>query len=255
MGEVADAVFGQNADELSAALAWVGALALRLRFISIFRRIPIWPSDWERIRLSFPGKLRLSVYFKVSDGILEKMAYFTFHLVPRLHIHSLGGSYCSGKRQIFNMFVVWACTGMWHAQPGISSSGVCGSSCSGWRKIPLGKRTEPYAARYSISMRSWLLSSAGSFSGLRICRMPFPICPPCSASETGCGTVRRYIICWNMRRNGFCVLSRRCRSGVFCRRSWSVHGMKRILQQPLLCWYGGRSWQRCFCSSYPIRNW
>ena len=26
----------------------------------------------------------------------------------------LGGSYCSGKRQIFNMFVVWACTGMWH---------------------------------------------------------------------------------------------------------------------------------------------
>ena len=26
----------------------------------------------------------------------------------------LGGSYCSKKRQAFNMFVVWACTGMWH---------------------------------------------------------------------------------------------------------------------------------------------
>ena len=47
MGEIADAAFSQSAGDLSAGFGWERWLTPG-RFISIFPRIPIWPSVWER---------------------------------------------------------------------------------------------------------------------------------------------------------------------------------------------------------------
>lgn len=42
------------------------------------------------------------------------MAHFAVHLVQGLYLYSSRRELLLKKRQAFNMFVVWACTGMWH---------------------------------------------------------------------------------------------------------------------------------------------
>ena len=115
MGEVADAVFGQNADELSAALAWVGALAYTAQIYFDFSAY----SDMAIVLGKIFGFhfLENFDYPYISKSVTEFWRRWHISLSTwfRDYIYiPLGGSYCSGKRQIFNMFVVWACTGMWH---------------------------------------------------------------------------------------------------------------------------------------------
>ena len=115
MGEVADAAFSQNADEMSVAFAWVGALAYTAQIYFDF-------SAYSDMAIGL-GKifgfhfLENFDYPYISKSVTEFWRRWHISLSTwfRDYIYiPLGGSYCSGKRQIFNMFVVWACTGMWH---------------------------------------------------------------------------------------------------------------------------------------------
>ena len=155
MGEVADAVSDRHADELSAALAWVGALAYTAQIYFDFSAY----SDMaiglgKRSGFRFAGKLRLSVYFKVSDGILEKMAYFTFHLVPRLHIHSSGRKLLLRKAPDFqHVCGVGMYGNVARRSLEFHRLGYVVLRAPGWRKIPLGEKDcsrTPAPRRHSV---------------------------------------------------------------------------------------------------------
>ena len=46
--------------------------------------------------------------------ILAALAYLAVELVPRLRLHSLGGSHCRLRRPCLNLLIVFALTGLWH---------------------------------------------------------------------------------------------------------------------------------------------
>jgi hypothetical protein len=62
----------------------------------------------------FFRKLQLSLYSTNGHGILAALAYISKHLVQRLCLYTLGGKPQGLKRQFFNIFIVWALTGLWH---------------------------------------------------------------------------------------------------------------------------------------------
>lgn len=115
MGEIADAAFSQSAGDLSVAFAWLGALAYTGQIYFDF-------SAYSDMAIGL-GKifgfhfLENFDYPYISKSVTEFWRRWHISLSTwfRDYIYiPLGGSYCSKKRQAFNMFVVWACTGMWH---------------------------------------------------------------------------------------------------------------------------------------------
>ena len=115
MGEIADAAFSQGAGDLSVAFAWLGALAYTAQIYFDFSAYSDMAIGLGRI-FGFHFLENFN-YPYISKSVTEFWRRWHISLSTwfRDYIYiPLGGSYCSGKRQIFNMFVVWACTGMWH---------------------------------------------------------------------------------------------------------------------------------------------
>ncbi len=115
MGEIADAAFAQNTGDLSAAFAWLGALAYTGQIYFDFSAYSDMAIGLGRV-FGFHFLENFN-YPYISKSVTEFWRRWHISLSSwfRDYIYiPLGGSYCSKKRQVFNMFVVWACTGMWH---------------------------------------------------------------------------------------------------------------------------------------------
>ena len=115
MGELADAAFSQGAGEITTAFAWLGALAYTAQIYFDFSAYSDMAIGLGRV-FGFHF-LENFDYPYVSKSVTEFWRRWHISLSTwfRDYIYiPLGGSYCSRGRHIFNMFVVWACTGLWH---------------------------------------------------------------------------------------------------------------------------------------------
>ncbi len=115
MGELADIAFSQNTATMSAAFAWLGALAYTAQIYFDFSAYSDMAIGLGRI-FGFHFLENFN-YPYISKSVTEFWRRWHISLSTwfRDYIYiPLGGSYCSKKRQAFNMFVVWACTGLWH---------------------------------------------------------------------------------------------------------------------------------------------
>ena len=115
MGTVTDEIFAMPTDTLSVSLAWVGALAYTAQIYFDFSAYSDMAIGLGRI---FGFKFHENFkYPYISTSVTEFWRRWHISLSTwfRDYIYiPLGGSYCSAARQIFNMFVVWFCTGLWH---------------------------------------------------------------------------------------------------------------------------------------------
>lgn len=115
MGEIADAVFKQEAGSLPGSLAVLGALAYTAQIYFDFSAYSDMAIGLGRIfgfhfleNFDYPYVSRSVTEFWRRWHISLSSWFRDYVYIP------LGGSYCSPARHIFNMFIVWFCTGMWH---------------------------------------------------------------------------------------------------------------------------------------------
>lgn len=120
-GAVADAVF--NASKIDASMAWLGVFCYTLQIYFDFSAYSDMAIGLGRI-FGFHFEENFN-YPYISKSITEFWRRWHISLSSwfRDYVYiPLGGNRCSAKRQIFNMFVVWALTGIWH---GASWNFVC----------------------------------------------------------------------------------------------------------------------------------
>lgn len=114
-GEIADAIFAVELQNLTTATAWVGALAYTAQIYFDFSAY----SDMaigigEIFGFHFLENFN---YPYISKSVTEFWRRWHISLSTwfRDYVYiPLGGNRCSKSRNIFNLFVVWALTGMWH---------------------------------------------------------------------------------------------------------------------------------------------
>lgn len=116
MGRLADIAFGLENESLSVAMAWAGAIAYTFQILFDF-------SGYSDMAIGL-GKmfgfefLENFNYPYISKSITEFWRRWHISLGTwfRDYLYiPLGGSKVKNKaRLIFNLFVVWACTGLWH---------------------------------------------------------------------------------------------------------------------------------------------
>lgn len=116
MGRLADIAFGMKNDSLSAAMAWMGALAYTFQILFDF-------SGYSDMAIGL-GKmfgfdfLENFDYPYISKSITEFWRRWHISLGTwfRDYLYiPLGGSRVKSKaRLVFNLFAVWFCTGLWH---------------------------------------------------------------------------------------------------------------------------------------------
>lgn len=120
-GAVADAVF--NASKIDASMAWLGVFCYTLQIYFDFSAYSDMAIGLGRI-FGFHFEENFN-YPYISKSITEFWRRWHISLSSwfRDYVYiPLGGNRCSAKRQIFNMFVVWVLTGIWH---GASWNFVC----------------------------------------------------------------------------------------------------------------------------------
>ena len=120
-GAVAAAVF--NASKIDASMAWLGVFCYTLQIYFDFSAYSDMAIGLGRI-FGFHFEENFN-YPYISKSITEFWRRWHISLSSwfRDYVYiPLGGNRCSAKRQIFNMFVVWALTGIWH---GASWNFVC----------------------------------------------------------------------------------------------------------------------------------
>lgn len=116
MGRLADLAFGTKVSELSGGFAWLGAFAYAFQILFDF-------SGYSDMAIGL-GKmfgfefLENFNYPYISKSITEFWRRWHISLGTwfRDYVYiPLGGSRVKSKgRLIFNLFIVWACTGLWH---------------------------------------------------------------------------------------------------------------------------------------------
>lgn len=115
MGEVANAVFATDSAALSAPLAWVGAAAYTFQIFFDFAGYSDMAIGLGHIfGFTFPENFD---YPYVSRSITEFWRRWHMSLGTwfRDYVYiPLGGSRRGTARQLFNIFVVWTLTGLWH---------------------------------------------------------------------------------------------------------------------------------------------
>jgi alginate O-acetyltransferase complex protein AlgI len=112
---VADDIFALNTDELSTATAWLGILAYTIQIYYDF-------SGYSDMAI---GLGRMFGFEFLENFNFPYTAQSIQDFWRRWHISlsnwfrdylyiSLGGNRCSKKRVLFNLFIVFLCTGFWH---------------------------------------------------------------------------------------------------------------------------------------------
>lgn len=115
MGRVADDIFAMNAATLSAPVAWLGALAYTAQIYFDFSAYSDMAIGLGRM-FGFHF-LENFEYPYISRSIREFWRRWHISLSSwfRDYVYiPLGGSRCRVPRHIFNLFVVWLLTGLWH---------------------------------------------------------------------------------------------------------------------------------------------
>lgn len=115
MGEIASAVFAGDAAGLSAPLAWTGAAAYTFQIFFDFSGYSDMAIGLGHIfGFTFPENFD---YPYISRSITEFWRRWHMSLGTwfRDYVYiPLGGSRCGMARQICNILIVWALTGLWH---------------------------------------------------------------------------------------------------------------------------------------------
>ena len=115
MGEIADAVFLKSIPELTAALAWVGAVAYTFQIYFDFSAYSDMAIGLGRM-FGFEF-LENFDYPYISKSITDFWRRWHISLSTwfRDYLYiPLGGSRCSKARGILNLTLVWLLTGLWH---------------------------------------------------------------------------------------------------------------------------------------------
>ncbi len=115
VGFMADKIFSLSSQELSSPLAWLGALAYTLQIYFDFSGY----SDMAiGLGLMFGFKFEENFnYPYISGSVTEFWRRWHISLSTwfRDYVYiPLGGNRVSKSRNVFNLFVVWFCTGLWH---------------------------------------------------------------------------------------------------------------------------------------------
>lgn len=111
----ADAIFELPQGELASATAWVGVLAYTLQIYFDFSGY----SDMAvglgaMFGFNFPENFKYP-YLSSSVSEFWRRWHMTLGSWFRDYVYiPMGGSRCSVGRMVFNLFVVWALTGLWH---------------------------------------------------------------------------------------------------------------------------------------------
>ena len=111
----ADAIFDLPQGELAVATAWVGVLAYTLQIYFDFSGY----SDMAiglgaMFGFSFPDNFRYPYLSSSVSGFWRRW-HMTLGSWFRDYVYfPMGGSRCSTWRMVFNLFVVWSLTGLWH---------------------------------------------------------------------------------------------------------------------------------------------
>lgn len=115
MGEVADAIFGQNTADLSTGAAWIAAIAYTFQIYFDFSSYSDMAIGLGRM-FGFHFLENFN-YPYISDSITEFWRRWHISLSTwfRDYVYfPLGGSYCSKAKNIRNLTIVWLLTGLWH---------------------------------------------------------------------------------------------------------------------------------------------
>ena len=115
MGQIAIDVFARSADSLGAPLAWVGALAFTFQIYFDFSGYSDMAIGLGRVfgfhfleNFNYP-------YIAASITDFWRRWHMSLSQWFRDYVYiPLGGNRCGKARQIFNITVVWALTGIWH---------------------------------------------------------------------------------------------------------------------------------------------
>lgn len=115
MGEIATAIFANDAAQLSAPLAWTGAAAYTFQIFFDFSGYSDMAIGLGHIfGFTFPENFN---YPYISRSITEFWRRWHMSLSTwfRDYVYiPLGGSRCGMARQILNILIVWTLTGLWH---------------------------------------------------------------------------------------------------------------------------------------------
>lgn len=115
MGEIADGVFAQAPQTMTASLAWLGAAAYTFQIYFDFSAYSDMAIGLGRMfGFSFLENFN---YPYISQSVTEFWRRWHISLSSwfRDYVYiPLGGSRCSRYRNIFNLAVVWLLTGLWH---------------------------------------------------------------------------------------------------------------------------------------------
>ncbi len=113
-GKLWDAISAQS-DTLTAATAWIGAIAFTFQIYFDFSGYSDMAIGLGKMfGFDFVENFR---YPYQADSITDfwRRWHITLSTWFREYVYiPLGGNRCSAARQIFNLFVVWALTGLWH---------------------------------------------------------------------------------------------------------------------------------------------
>ncbi len=91
VAKVADQVFSLPAGDLTAGLAWLGAVCYTLQIYFDFSGYSDMAIGLARmLRVPLSGEFQLSLHLPINTGILEKMAHFIVHLVQGLSLYPIG---------------------------------------------------------------------------------------------------------------------------------------------------------------------
>ena len=115
MGGIADTAFGTGADHLTAGLAWVGAIAYTFQIYFDFSAYSDMAIGLAQIfGFRFAENFRYP-YIAVSVTDFWRRWHISLSTWFRDYVYfPLGGSRCAKGRAVFNLFVVWLLTGLWH---------------------------------------------------------------------------------------------------------------------------------------------
>ena len=116
MAQIADNVFDYYADlEMSAALAWIGAIAYTLQIYFDFSGYSDMAIGLGRIfGFHFDENFRYP-YMAASVTDFWRRWHISLSTWFRDYVYiPLGGSRVSPPRQVLNLFIVWLLTGIWH---------------------------------------------------------------------------------------------------------------------------------------------